>query len=125
MRAGLAAKYVGLAALRSPVSFSEHGLGRPVAVSGVLSPPVHSSSSVAVACPRPVLDYDDSWEFAGDEHLIRDPPPTPVIPAAVFGPVPSLAEATAATCDLKDALEQYDLPPFFLSFFFLKKIFPR
>ncbi|OVA11636.1 hypothetical protein BVC80_8997g8 [Macleaya cordata] len=60
-----------------------------------------SSSSIQ----RPSWEIDD-WEFTdgGEEFLLSDS--IQVMPRVIFGGVPTLEEATEATSDLKDALEE-------------------
>jgi hypothetical protein len=65
-----------------------------------------SGGEVAAGMQRPAWEVDE-WELAGgvEEEMVVDSA-EPVARVVFWGSPPSLQEAKAATCELKDALQK-------------------
>uniref|UniRef100_A0A6M2EQZ3 Uncharacterized protein n=1 Tax=Populus davidiana TaxID=266767 RepID=A0A6M2EQZ3_9ROSI len=98
----------GISGGTPPVEQSMRNASSPV--SAIMSSKA-SGGEVAAGMQRPAWEVDE-WELAGgvEEEMVVDSA-EPVARVVFWGAPPSLQEAKAATCELKDALEKVYLSP--------------
>jgi hypothetical protein len=93
----------GISGGTPPVEQSMRNASSPV--SAIMSSKA-SGGEVAAGMQRPAWEVDE-WELAGgvEEEMVVDSA-EPVARVVFWGAPPSLQEAKAATCELKDALQK-------------------
>ncbi|KAL3576757.1 hypothetical protein D5086_022040 [Populus alba] len=98
----------GISGGTPPVEQSMRNASSPV--SAIMSSKA-SGGEVAAGMQRPAWEVDE-WELAGgvEEEMVVDSA-EPVARVVFWGAPPSLQEAKAATCELKDALQKVYLSP--------------